>query len=307
VLLAAICIAVATRFSRLDVERAGAITLAELEARRRREAGLALGVLDVRGLDVFYGSVQVLFDVDFYVGEGETVALLGTNGAGKSTLLKAVCGLQPPRAGMVLLDGEDVSGNEAEVMAGYGIICVPGGKGIFPKLSVERNLELGAYLHWGDREFVSKAREEVLDLFPRLRQRLSQQAGTLSGGEQQMLTLAQGLMAKPRILMIDELSLGLAPVVVEELLRVIDELKARGTAMIIVEQSVNIALAVAERAYFMEKGEIRFEGSTADLLGRTDLLRSIFLEGARGDPDEAKVSPVALVGDGSAPRGDRAR
>jgi branched-chain amino acid transport system ATP-binding protein len=191
-----------------------------------------------------------------------------------------------PLGGMVLFDGEDVSGTDAETLARRGIVSVPGGRGIFPRLTVEQNLALGAYTHWDDKDYVRRVRAEVLELFPRLAERLKQQAGTLSGGEQQMLNLAQGLMAKPRVLLIDELSLGLAPAVVQELLRVIDELKARGISMVIVEQSVNIALLLAQRAYFMEKGQIRFEGPSEELLGRTDLLRSIFLEGATRDtPD----------------------
>ena len=284
--VAAVCIWVASRTAQHDVDRATAITLAELEARRRREEGAAVGVLDVRNLDVAYGGVQVLFGVDFHLAEGETIALLGTNGAGKSTLLRTISGLMAPLGGMVLLDGEDVSGTEAETLARRGVVSVPGGRGIFPRLTVEQNLSLGAYTHWDDKEYVQRVRGEVLELFPRLAERLKQQAGTLSGGEQQMLNLAQGLMAKPRVLLIDELSLGLAPAVVQELLRVLDELKARRISMVIVEQSVNIALLVARRAYFMEKGQIRFEGPSEELLGRTDLLRSIFLEGATRDAPE---------------------
>jgi branched-chain amino acid transport system ATP-binding protein len=279
-LLSALCIWIASRTAQHDVDRATSITLAELEARRRRQQGEAVGVLDVRNLDVAYGGVQVLFGVDFYVAEGETIALLGTNGAGKSTLLRTISGLMAPLGGMVLLDGEDVSGTDAETLARRGIVSVPGGRGVFPRLSVEQNLMLGAYTRWNDETFVRQARADVLELFPRLGDRLRQQAGTLSGGEQQMLSLAQGLMAKPRVLLIDELSLGLAPAVVQELLRVVDELKERGISMVIVEQSVNIALFLARRAYFMEKGQIRFEGPSEELLGRTDLLRSIFLEGA---------------------------
>ena len=278
--LAGVCIWVASLTAQHDVDRASAITLAELEAWRRRQSGEAVGVLDVRDLDVAYGGVQVLFGVDFHLDEGETIALLGTNGAGKSTLLRTINGLMAPLGGMVLLDGEDVSGTDAETLARRGIVTVPGGRGIFPRLTVEQNLLLGAYTHWADAEHVKSARADVLELFPRLAERLKQQAGTLSGGEQQMLNLAQALMAKPRVLLIDELSLGLAPTVVQELLRVVRELEARGISMVIVEQSVNIALTLARRAYFMEKGQIRFEGPSEELLGRTDLLRSIFLEGA---------------------------
>jgi branched-chain amino acid transport system ATP-binding protein len=279
-LAGALFIWISSRYSRQDVTRAIKATLAEVEARERRASGEAIGVLDVRGLDASYGSVQVLFDVDFHVGHNETVALLGTNGAGKSTLLRAINGLVTPTNGMVLLEGEDMSNSDAETMASRGVVTVPGGSGIFPKLSVERNLMLGGYVHWRDDEHLRQARADVLELFPVLADRLNQPAGTLSGGEQQMLTLAQGLMAQPKVLMIDELSLGLAPAIVQDLLLVVAEIQARGIPMIIVEQSVNIALSLASRAYFMEKGEIRFEGPAQELLGRTDLLRSIFLEGA---------------------------
>jgi branched-chain amino acid transport system ATP-binding protein len=292
-IVAGILIWVASRSAQHDVDRALAITLAELEARQRRESGEAVGILDVRNLDVAYGGVQVLFGVDFHLEEGETIALLGTNGAGKSTLLRTISGLMAPLGGMVLFDGEDVSGTDAETIAHRGIVTVPGGKGIFPRLTVEQNLALGAYVHWKDPDFVERARADVLELFPRLADRLRQQAGTLSGGEQQMLNLAQGLMGKPRVLLIDELSLGLAPAVVQELLRVVEELESRGISMVIVEQSVNIALLLARRAYFMEKGQIRFEGPSEELLGRTDLLRSIFLEGATREtapsPDKETV------------------
>jgi branched-chain amino acid transport system ATP-binding protein len=279
-LLTAVFIYVAGRTTRADMARALAATLAEVDARRRRASGESIGILDVRGLDVSYGSVQVLFGVDFHVSPGETVALLGTNGAGKSTLLKAISGLITPSAGLVLLDGENVTGTDAEVIAGRGIVTVPGGVGVFPRLSVERNLELGAYAHWRDRGYVRTKRAEVLEMFPKLVPLLKQPAGTLSGGEQQMLTLAQGLMGQPKVLLIDELSLGLAPTIVADLLVAVRQIQALGIPIVVVEQSVNIALSLAQRAYFMEKGQIRFEGPTEELLGRTDLLRSIFLEGA---------------------------
>lgn len=266
--------------SKRDIARLQDVALAQVHARRRAAEGIEVDVLDVTGIDAGYGNVQILFGVDFKVGPGEIVALLGTNGAGKSTLLRVISGLLTPTAGTVLLEGEDVTGLDAEVTASRGLIQVPGGRGIFPGLTVERNLELGAYLHWNDPDYVASARAEVLQLFPRLGERLKQPAGTLSGGEQQMLTLAQALVSKPQVLMIDELSLGLAPVVVQELLVAVRQINERGTPIVLVEQSVNIALALAHRAYFLEKGEVRFEGEAAELLSRTDLLRSIFIEGA---------------------------
>ena len=263
-----------------DMERARRVTVAEIEARRLRAEGNVPNVLEVRGLDAGYGNVQILFGVDFHVAPGEIVALLGTNGAGKSTLLKAISGLLTPTSGYVFLDGEDITGLDAEITASRGVIQVPGGRGVFPGLTVARNLELGAFLHWRDPDYVAESRKQVLELFPRLAERMDQPAGTLSGGEQQMLTLAQAFVSKPRILMIDELSLGLAPIVVQELLVAVEEMNKRGTTMVLVEQSFNIAMTLAHRAYFLEKGEVRFEGATADLIGRTDLLRSVFLEGA---------------------------
>jgi branched-chain amino acid transport system ATP-binding protein len=268
-----------------DIARAERVGSMEQEAATRRRLGQRPGILEVSGLDVRYGTVQVLFDVDLRLEDGEMLALLGTNGAGKSTLLKAVCGLVRPTAGAVLLDGRDVTGLDAEQLAGRGIALVPGGKGVFPGLSVERNLRLGSWLYRKDAPASHKALDDALELFPRLGERLRQPAGTLSGGEQQMLTLAQALISRPRILAIDELSLGLSPIVVEELLQTVEAINARGVSVILVEQSVNIALALTQRAVFMEKGEIRYEGSSRELMERDDLVRSVFLAqpvGVRG-------------------------
>ena len=266
-----------------DISRLESMALAQQESRRRKAAGAGLPVLEAKGIDAGYGNVQVLFDVDFEVRAGEVVALLGTNGAGKSTLLRALSGLVPPTAGVVLLNGDDVTRLEAELVAAKGLVLMPGGRGIFPGLTVRKNLDVGAFLHWNDRAFVTQARRDVLELFPRLAERLNQPAGLLSGGEQQMLALAQAMMSKPTLLAIDELSLGLAPRMVSELLEAIRAINARGVPILLVEQSVNVAMALADRAYFMEKGEVRFEGPTRELAGRTDLLRSIFFEGMTTD------------------------
>jgi ABC-type branched-subunit amino acid transport system ATPase component/predicted MFS family arabinose efflux permease len=274
-------VAEGSRFVQRDVDRANVVLRAEAEARRQREAGERLDLLRVEGLDVAYGNVQVLFGVDVRVQEGELVALLGTNGAGKSTLLRTVSGLIQPSDGAVLFDGHNITGFEAHLVASRGIVHVPGGRGVFPGLTVERNLRLGTYLLRGDDRARRDGVEEALDTFPRLRERLHQQAGTLSGGEQQMLNLAQAMMARPRLLLIDELSLGLAPRVVEEILQVVERIHASGVTIVLVEQSVNIALQLATRAYFMEKGEVRFEGRSADLADRDDLIRSVFLAGTR--------------------------
>jgi ABC-type branched-subunit amino acid transport system ATPase component/predicted MFS family arabinose efflux permease len=262
-----------------DIARAGKVVELEALARTARTSGSS-GVLEVHGLDVSYGTVQVLFDVSMRVEPGEMLALLGTNGAGKSTLLKAVSGLVRPSSGVALLDGRDVTGLDAETMASYGLSLVPGGRGIFPGLTVERNLRLGTWLYRREGPANTAAVDRVLELFPRLGERMGQVAGTLSGGEQQMLTLAQAFVSRPRILAIDELSLGLAPRVVEELLTVVEAINATGVTVILVEQSVNIALSLTKRALFMEKGEIRYEGKSADLLERDDLVRSVFLSQA---------------------------
>ncbi|MGC1511783.1 MAG: ATP-binding cassette domain-containing protein [Acidimicrobiales bacterium] len=237
-------------------------------------------ILRCENVDVSYGSVQVLFGVDLEVEEGEIVALLGTNGAGKSTLLRAVTGLTPASSGRVIFDGRDVAKMTPEERARQGIAMMPGGRGIFPGLSVRENLRLSAWLFRRDHDEVQAAIAESVELFPALGARLDEHAGLLSGGQQQMLSLAMVLIAKPKLLLIDELSLGLAPVVVGELLEVVKTLRGRGLTIVIVEQSVNIALELAERAVFMEKGEVRFTGATAQLVDRDDLLRSVFLEGA---------------------------
>jgi ABC-type branched-subunit amino acid transport system ATPase component len=243
-------------------------------------SGSAGPLLSCRGIDMAYGPVQILFGVDFDVRRGEVVALLGTNGAGKSTLLKGICGLVKPKRGTVTFKDEDVTDLPADVTTHRGISLMPGGKGVFPTLSVVENLRLASWLIRDDRERISAARDEVFELFPILQQRQDQMAGDLSGGEQQMLALAGALMTRPELLMIDELSLGLAPTIVGQLLEVVREIHGRGTTIVIVEQSVNVALNLAERAVFMEKGEVRFEGETAELLDRPDILRSVFIAGA---------------------------
>ena len=247
-------------------------------------------LVECQGLDVAYGPVQVLFGVDFTVEDGEIVALLGTNGAGKSTLLKAVSGLIEPSAGKVFFDGADITGAEAEAVTRAGVSLMPGGKGIFPTVTVDEHLRLAAWTFRKDTARIDAARAEVLGLFPILAERHAQPAGYLSGGEQQMLALAQAFMTKPRLLLVDELSLGLAPTVVGHLLEVLRTVHAAGTTIVIVEQSVNVALTLAQRAVFMEKGEVRFTGPTADLLERPDLLRSVFI---RQGPRAAAAGPPA--------------
>jgi ABC-type branched-subunit amino acid transport system ATPase component/ABC-type branched-subunit amino acid transport system permease subunit len=255
-------------------------------------------VLECRGVEISYGPVQVLFGVDLRVAQGEMVALLGTNGAGKSTLLKGVMGLAKVGRGSVALSGTQVTTAGTEALARQGVALMPGGRGVFPTLSVAENLRLGCWLLRRQPDEARAAREAALDLFPVLRRRSSQQAGNLSGGEQQMLSLAMALMGRPRLLLIDELSLGLAPMVVAELLDVVRARHAAGTTVVVVEQSVNVALELAQRAVFMEKGEVRFEGPTAELLARPDILRSVFIAAdaeAGGPADLPAVPPGAAA------------
>jgi ABC-type branched-subunit amino acid transport system ATPase component len=238
-------------------------------------------LLHCRGVDVAYDKVQVLFGVDLDVQEGEIVALLGTNGAGKSTLLKAVSGLVHPQAGQITFAGHDITHANPMQTTALGIVQVPGGKAVFPTLTVAEHFKAGCWLYERQSPDVVESRTgQVLEMFPRLKERWSTYAGDLSGGEQQQLALGMAFVAQPRLLVIDELSLGLAPVIVERLLDSVRAIHAEGATVILVEQSVNVALTLATRAYFMEKGEVRFSGPTEDLLGRDDVLRSVFLSQA---------------------------
>ncbi|HMC53310.1 MAG TPA: ATP-binding cassette domain-containing protein, partial [Acidimicrobiales bacterium] len=247
---------------------------------RETLAGPDRPALVCRGIDVAYDKVQVLFGVDLEVQQGEVIALLGTNGAGKSTLLKAISGLVDPIAGTIVFDGRDITHADAVETSKLGIIQVPGGKSVFPTLTVAEHFRAGTWLYARDDPAEVAGRvEEVLQLFPRLRERWDQMAGNMSGGEQQQLALGMAFVAKPTLLIIDELSLGLAPTVVEQLLQIVRRIHEQGCTIILVEQSVNVALTIAQRAYFMEKGEVRFSGPTAELLERGDILRSVFLEG----------------------------
>ncbi|MEA3076189.1 MAG: branched-chain amino acid transport system ATP-binding protein livF [Actinomycetota bacterium] len=264
-------------------------------------------ILRCTGLDVSYGPVQVLFGVDVSIAQGEIVALLGTNGAGKSTLLKGISGLVKPGRGKVEFEGRDITGMAANKTAALGLVQMPGGKGVFPTLTVEDNLRLAGWLTRDDKAKYASALERVLELFPILRQRFKQMAGNLSGGEQQMLTLGQALLNQPKVLMIDELSLGLAPAVVGQLIDVVRRIHEDGTTIIVVEQSVNVALTLAQRAIFMEKGEVRFEGPTAELLERPDILRSVFIAGAgAGEGAPASATPAGAPAPREAP-GEEAR
>jgi len=248
----------------------------QAEQHKRAEQGAQTPVLQVANIDFSYGTVQVLFDVNFEIQTGECVALLGTNGAGKSTILRVISGLEVPERGVVRLDGRNITYVAPESRARMGIVQLPGGKGVFPSLTIAQNLGISARLNGGTRREIENRVEAMLELFPELSERKKQPARSLSGGQQQMLALARVLMHDPQILLIDELSLGLAPVVVQRMLELVDRLKEHGQTMLVVEQSLNVALAIADRAIFLEKGEIRFQGPAQELLERDDLARAVF-------------------------------
>jgi ABC-type branched-subunit amino acid transport system ATPase component len=258
-------------------------------------------VLKLEGIHAFYGPVHVLFSVDLEVGEGEIVALLGTNGAGKTTILRTISGVLRPELGHVTWNGERIDGLRPAEIVRRGIVQMPGGRGVFPGMSIHENLEMAGFLYGRDRAKKKQMVDRTLEMFPILAQRRRQIAGTLSGGQQQMLTLAKAFVMDPKLLLIDELSLGLAPKIVEELLDIVRRLNAEGVAVVIVEQHVDLALDMASRAYFMERGEVRFSGPAEDLRGRDDLLRSVFLAGAM-TAESTELAEEALAGAAAEPR-----
>jgi ABC-type branched-subunit amino acid transport system ATPase component len=235
--------------------------------------------LRLENIEFSYGRLQVLFGVSLEVHPGEAVALLGTNGAGKSTLLRVAAGLEVPSSGRVELGGVDITGHPPEDVVRQGLVLVPGGHSIFPDLTVAENLDVLCRMLRKQPQVAAERQERVLEVFPRLRERLRQLAGSLSGGEQQQLTLARALLLDPSVLCIDELSLGLAPIAVEPLLETVRQIHATGVSVVLVEQSLNVASALCDRAVFLEKGSVRFEGRTSDLLERDDIARAVFLGG----------------------------
>jgi branched-chain amino acid transport system ATP-binding protein len=235
-------------------------------------------LLEVRGVEVHYGSTQVLFGVDLTVKSGEIVALLGTNGAGKSTLLNAVTGLRPPSSGSIHLDGDDITGLLAHRVVQCGVSLVPGGRGVFPTLTVAENLELATWTLDGSPADVTAALDRLLAQFPVLRERWRMRAGDLSGGEQQMIALGQAMLTDPSLLLIDELSLGLAPIVVDELLGHLVELNRDGLSLLLIEQFVHRALEVAARIYVLAKGRVQLSGSAQDIAGAA-ALETAYLSG----------------------------
>jgi ABC-type branched-subunit amino acid transport system ATPase component len=251
-------------------------------------------LLSVEGVDASYGPVQILFGLDVTVEEGEIVALLGTNGAGKSTLFRCITGLLPPSRGRIVFDGTDLVGRSPEEIAEQGVVMMPGGRSVFPTLTVRENLRVACWLKRRDQKAVVAAEERVLALFPQLERRIGQMAGNLSGGEQQQLAVAQAQIPAPRRLLIHELSLGLAPTVVGQLIEVVRAVHATGLTIVVVEQSINVALELSERAVFMEKGEFRFTGPTQELIDRPDILRAVFIAGAGpgSAPGPSTVAPT---------------
>jgi branched-chain amino acid transport system ATP-binding protein len=229
-------------------------------------------VLELKSLHAGYGAIEVLRGVDLTVGSGEIVALLGSNGAGKSTLNNNVCGLYRPFAGRIDFDGHDITGARSSRIVEAGLIQVPEGRRVFPNLAVRENLELGSYR----RGRAARARNlaRVLAVFPKLEERLAQAAGTLSGGEQQMLAIGRGLMSEPRLLILDEPSLGLSPLLVEEMFALVERLNREGLAILLVEQNVVQSLAIAHRAYVLENGRIALSGKAADLARDPELRKS---------------------------------
>jgi branched-chain amino acid transport system ATP-binding protein len=230
-------------------------------------------LLRVEGLDVHYGAIQALRGVGFEVHAGEIVTLIGSNGAGKSTLLRAVSGLLQPSAGRIQLEGIDVTAHKPEAIAALGCSHVPEGRRIFANLSVLENLQMGAFARRGGE---AEGLERVLALFPRLRERLKQPGGTLSGGEQQMLAIGRALMAEPLLLLCDEPSLGLAPLLVQQIFAILREINQQGTTVVLVEQNARQALRVAQRAYVLEAGALVLAGAAADL-ARDPRVREAYL------------------------------
>ncbi len=233
-------------------------------------------ILSIRGLEVGYGTIPALHGIDLDVEKGEIVTLIGANGAGKTTTLRTISGLLKPRQGEVTFNGQSINGVKPHVITARGISHVPEGRGIFSNLTVQDNLELGAYLR---KDKISQAEyERVFTLFPVLKDRFKQNAGTLSGGEQQMLAISRALMSKPAVLLLDEPSLGLAPQMVQTIFRVIREINAEGTTILLVEQNAHMALVTAHRGYVMETGRITASDDTKALLA-SDRIKKAYLGG----------------------------
>jgi branched-chain amino acid transport system ATP-binding protein len=221
-------------------------------------------ILEVKDLNVFYGAIHALQGISFHVEEGEIVTLIGANGAGKSTTLNTICGLLRPRTGQIFFKAQDITKTPGDQIVKLGISQVPEGRKIFAPLTVKENLEMGAFTR-NDKQGIQKSMERVFASFPRMKERLSQRGGTLSGGEQQMLAVSRGLMSDPKLLLLDEPSMGLAPILVEEIFEIIKEINEQGVSILLVEQNANMALQVANRGYVLETGRIVLEGTAQEL------------------------------------------
>jgi branched-chain amino acid transport system ATP-binding protein len=230
-------------------------------------------MLELRDVHTFYGNIHALKGITLEVNSGEIVTLIGSNGAGKSTTLKTISGLLKPRTGEVLLEGSVISGRPAHTVAELGVAQSPEGRRVFPRMSVLENLKMGAFVHGNARQ---EDLDRVFELFPRLKERVSQKAGTLSGGEQQMLAIGRALMAQPRVLLLDEPSMGLAPILVEQIFRIVQDINAQGTTVLLVEQNALMSLAIAHRGYVMQTGEIVLSDD-AHVLMRDEGVRKAYL------------------------------
>jgi branched-chain amino acid transport system ATP-binding protein len=238
-----------------------------------RAAGVGSPMLEVNDIHVYYGNIAAVHGLSLTVNTGEIVTLLGSNGAGKSTTLRTISGLLRPRQGTVFFEGQRLDGVPAHDVVGRGIAQSPEGRRIFPRLTVSENLDLGAYLR-KDKAAIAADKENALELFPRLRERITQKAGTMSGGEQQMLAVARALMARPKLLLLDEPSMGLAPVLVDLIFDTITQIRERGTTVLLVEQNALAALRVADRAYVLESGSLKLAGPAADLAKDPEIVRA---------------------------------
>jgi branched-chain amino acid transport system ATP-binding protein len=251
-----------------------------------------MALLDVQSIDVHYGSIQALRGVSLRIEDGEMVALLGANGAGKTTTLRTISGLLAPTRGTIAMAGEEIGGLPAHEVVKHGIAHLPEGRDLFPTLTVEENLRFGYLPRRKDRVSYAATLERAFEHFPKLQERRRQAAGTLSGGEQQMLGIARALMSSPRLLIVDELSLGLAPIIVEQLFRILREVNEQGTSILIVEQFVHMALANTHRAYVLAKGEVVLEDSSARLESDPKLVASYLGEAEAGVAHEEKEPPA---------------
>ena len=230
-------------------------------------------MLEVKNLHVSYGMIDAVKGIDFQVNDGEIVALIGANGAGKTTTMHTLSGLLKAKEGQILLDGKDLTKVKANKIVGMGLVQVPEGRRVFTQMSVEENLQLGAYLRH-DKSEIAKDFRHVYELFPRLEERKKQLAGTLSGGEQQMLAMARALMSKPKVLLMDEPSMGLSPLLVKEIFAIIEDINKAGTTIFVVEQNAKMALEIADHAYVMETGKIVLSGTGKELAASSEVQKA---------------------------------